>query len=218
MVDSARVQELPLNGRNFLQLALLSGGAVAPTTRSDAIGGQTGRSDNAVILGGNVGSSTGYLINGIATRGGRLGESAMNISPAAIDQFKVQMSFFMPDQGPNPGSGQSHHEVRRQQLPRRVVRVLPEREARCAKLLFAWTGEAPSKSVRRLHRRTDSQRSHMVLRELRRAAGDHCVQRVRATRLQPPCSAATSAAFPKSSTIPRHTRPKPGPGSHSRAT
>jgi hypothetical protein len=103
VVDSARVQELPLNGRNFLQLALLSGGAVQPTGRSDAIGGQTGRSDNAVLLGGNVGSSTGYLINGIATRGGRLGESALNLSPAAIDQFRVQMSFFMPDQGPNPG-------------------------------------------------------------------------------------------------------------------
>ncbi|MGH9628559.1 MAG: carboxypeptidase regulatory-like domain-containing protein [Bryobacteraceae bacterium] len=103
VVDSARVQELPLNGRNFLQLALLSGGAVAPTGRSDSITGQTGRGDNAVLLGGNVGSSTGYLINGIATRGGRLGESALNISPAAIDQFKVQMSFFMPDQGPNPG-------------------------------------------------------------------------------------------------------------------
>ncbi len=103
VVDSSRVQELPLNGRNFLQLALLSGGATPPTGRSDAIGGQTGRSDNSVLLGGNVGSSTGYLINGIATRGGRLGESALNISPAAIDQFKVQMSFFMPDQGPNPG-------------------------------------------------------------------------------------------------------------------
>ena len=103
VVDSARVQELPLNGRNFLQLALLSGGAVSPTVRSDAIGGQTGRSDNAIILGGNVGSSTGYLINGIATRGGRLGEAALNLSPAAIDQFKVQMSYFMPDQGPNPG-------------------------------------------------------------------------------------------------------------------
>jgi hypothetical protein len=103
VVDSARVQELPLNGRNFLQLALLSGGSVPPTGKSDAISGQTGRSNNAVLLAGNPGSSTGYLINGIATRGGRLGESALNISVAAIDQFKVQMSFFMPDQGPNPG-------------------------------------------------------------------------------------------------------------------
>jgi hypothetical protein len=103
VINSGRVQELPLNGRNYLQLALLSGGAVSPNTRSDAISGQTGRGDNAILLGGNVGSSTGYMIDGIAVRGGRLGESAVNISPAAIDQFKVQMSFFMPDQGPNPG-------------------------------------------------------------------------------------------------------------------
>lgn len=103
VVDSGRVQELPLNGRNYLQLALLSGGAVQSNGRSDAINGQTGRSDNSVLLGGNVGSSTGYMIDGIAVRGGRLGESAMNLSPAAIDQFKVQMSFFMPGQGPNPG-------------------------------------------------------------------------------------------------------------------
>ena len=120
VIDSARVQELPLNGRNYLQLALLSGGAVQPTGRSDAISGQTGRSDNAVLLGGNVGSSTGYMVDGIAVRGGRLGESALNLSPAVIDQFKVQMSFFMPGQGPNPGlvnlttkggSNQFHGEV-----------------------------------------------------------------------------------------------------------
>jgi hypothetical protein len=103
LIDSGRVQDLPLNGRNYLQLALLSGGAVPATGRSDAIAGQTGRSANAVLLGGNVGSSTGYLIDGIAVRGGRLGESALNLSPAVIDQFRVQMSFFMPDQGPNPG-------------------------------------------------------------------------------------------------------------------
>ena len=103
VVDSARVQDLPLNGRNYLQLALLSGGALPANGRSDSFAGQTGRSSNAVLLGGNVGSSTGYLVDGIAVRGGRLGESALNLSPAAIDQFKVQLSFFMPDQGPNPG-------------------------------------------------------------------------------------------------------------------
>ena len=42
VVDSSRVQELPLNGRNYLQLALLSGGAVQANVRSDAISGQTG--------------------------------------------------------------------------------------------------------------------------------------------------------------------------------
>src|SRR5205807_3689680 len=31
------------------------------------------------------------------------GESALNLSIADIDLFKVQQNFFMPDQGPNPG-------------------------------------------------------------------------------------------------------------------
>ncbi len=46
--------------------------------------------------------TTGYIINGISVRGERLGESALNLSIAAIDQFKVQQSFFLPDQGPDP--------------------------------------------------------------------------------------------------------------------
>lgn len=56
-----------------------------------------------MIITGNFPPTTGYTINGIATRGGRLGESALNLSVAAIDQFKVQQNFFLPDQGPNPG-------------------------------------------------------------------------------------------------------------------
>ncbi|MEX2261324.1 MAG: TonB-dependent receptor [Bryobacteraceae bacterium] len=103
VVDSERVQSLPLNGRNFLQLALLAGGSNEPTGRSDVVGGQVGHPHRAVIINGNMSTTTGYLINGIATRGGRLGESALNLSIASVDQFKVQQSFFMPDQGPNPG-------------------------------------------------------------------------------------------------------------------
>ena len=55
-----------------------------------------------MILAGNMPQTTAYVIDGIATRGGRLGESSLNLSVAAIDQFKVQQSFFMPDQGPDP--------------------------------------------------------------------------------------------------------------------
>jgi hypothetical protein len=103
VIDSEHVESLPLNGRNFLQLALSAGGSSAPTGNSNVILAQVGHPDRGVILTGNMPETTGYLIDGIATRGGRLGESALNISIAAIDQFKVQHSFFMPDQGPNPG-------------------------------------------------------------------------------------------------------------------
>lgn len=102
VVDSARVDALPLNGRNFLQLALLAAGSNEPVGRSD-VAGQTGLPGRAVSIAGNMGAATGYLINGIAVRGERLGELAVNLSVADIDQFKVQQSFFMPDQGPNPG-------------------------------------------------------------------------------------------------------------------
>lgn len=120
VVDSARVESLPLNGRNFLQLALLAGGSNPPTGRSDVISGQVGHPDRGVIIDGNMATTTGYTVNGIATRGGRLGESALNLSVADIDQFKVQQSFFMPDQGPNPslvnvttkgGTNQFHGEA-----------------------------------------------------------------------------------------------------------
>ncbi|MBI3697069.1 MAG: TonB-dependent receptor [Acidobacteria bacterium] len=103
VVDSERVQSLPLNGRNFLQLALIAAGSNEVTGRADVYTGQVGHPSRAVAITGNMVTTTGYTVNGIATRGGRLGESALNLSVAAIDQFKVQQNFFMPDQGPNPG-------------------------------------------------------------------------------------------------------------------
>ena len=102
VIDSARVEELPLNGRNLLQLALTAAGANEAVGRAN-VADQTGHPGRAVILAGNPGGATGYIVNGIAVRGGRLGELALNLSIADIDQFKVQQSFFMPDQGPNPG-------------------------------------------------------------------------------------------------------------------
>lgn len=103
VVNSQQVQELPLNGRNFLQLALTAAGSNAVTGGSDVYSAQIGHPGRAVVINGNPPTTTGYTIDGIATRGQRLGESAVNLSVAAIDQFKVQQGFFLPDQGPDPG-------------------------------------------------------------------------------------------------------------------
>jgi hypothetical protein len=101
VVDSERVVELPLNGRNPLQLALLAAGASDSNNR-DYGNNQTGRADRAVIIGGNMAANTSYLLNGAVVRGSRSTELTVPLSPDAVDQFRVQQSFFMPDQGPGP--------------------------------------------------------------------------------------------------------------------
>src|SRR5262245_8046926 len=80
VVGAAQVRGLPLNGRNFLRLALLAGGSNEPVGRSSIIPLQLGLPDRGVVLAGNLPYMTGYLINGIATRGSRQGESAVNLS------------------------------------------------------------------------------------------------------------------------------------------
>ena len=101
VVERERVDELPLNGRNFLQLALLAGGT-APSEGRASFAGQIGHPGRFVVIGGVKAANNSYTINGIQVRGARGGELAVNVSVANVDQFKVQSSFFMPDQGPNP--------------------------------------------------------------------------------------------------------------------
>jgi hypothetical protein len=99
VVDSGRVRDLPLNGRNFLQLALLTGGAVDISPSNNNFGANVGNPGRVIVLPGSLPYSVNYALNGIPIRGSRDGEMASNVSVAAIDQFKVQESFLMPDQG-----------------------------------------------------------------------------------------------------------------------
>jgi hypothetical protein len=101
VVDSSQVQQLPLNGRNFLQLALLAGGTKEVTAASDLYSGNVGPPARNVVLPGVLPHAVGYSLNGINVRGARDGDLALSPSVAAVDQFKVQSSFLMPDQGPN---------------------------------------------------------------------------------------------------------------------
>jgi len=102
LVESESVRRLPLNGRDFLQLGLLSGAAqTSGTTVSDFTTLQVGHPDRTIVIDGNEQDLTGFYINGMSISGSRLGQASMNLSVAAIDQFKIHEGFFLPSEGPH---------------------------------------------------------------------------------------------------------------------
>jgi len=122
IIERHSVQALPLNGRDFLQLGMLSGAVQdSGTLASDFLTLQVGHPDRAIIIAGNEQDLTGFLINGMSTAGSRLGHASLNLSVAAIDQFKVHEGFFLPSEAPHDagvisvatksGSNQLHGEA-----------------------------------------------------------------------------------------------------------
>jgi hypothetical protein len=105
VIGPQSVEQLPLNGRNFLQLGLLSGAAQQNAGASNGSIAQTGHSGMtlSINIAGNEPDYTMYVINGLQAIGSRAGNTSLNLSTGAIDQFEVHYGFFMPDMGPNPG-------------------------------------------------------------------------------------------------------------------
>ncbi len=104
LIESVAVQELPLNGRNFLQLGYLSGAAQnGGTSTSNFLSVQTGHADRDISIAGTEQDMVAFTVNGIAIAGSRLGQAAVNVSISAIDQFKVVQGFFLPSVGTAQG-------------------------------------------------------------------------------------------------------------------
>jgi hypothetical protein len=103
VIGPQSVQQLPLNGRNFLQLGLLSGATQPTSGAANGSIAQTGHPGMSINIAGNQPDYTMYVVNGLQTLGSRAGNTSLNLSVGAIDQFEVHYGFFMPDMGPNPG-------------------------------------------------------------------------------------------------------------------
>jgi hypothetical protein len=104
LIEPVNVQQLPLNGRNYLQLGYLSGAAQdGGPTGSDFLATQTGHADRDITIAGVEQDLIGFTVNGISVAGSRLGDLALNVSISAVDQFKVVQGFVMPAMGPDPG-------------------------------------------------------------------------------------------------------------------
>jgi hypothetical protein len=101
------INDLPLNGRNYITLGSLSPGVTpqipASTGPASFVSSTTQRPDRSILVGGQRESSTGYLFDGIDLRNPRVGDSAMTPSIDAIQEFRIQRNFFQAEFGNTPG-------------------------------------------------------------------------------------------------------------------
>lgn len=103
VVDQKRIETLPLNGRNYAQLALLGAG-VAPSEPGSRTSGSYGFSSN-----GARALQNNFLLDGVdnnANLGDVLNEQSYVIQPSvdAIEEFKVQTNAYSAEFGRGNGA------------------------------------------------------------------------------------------------------------------
>jgi hypothetical protein len=104
VVDSARMVDLPLNGRQATQLVLISGGSVAATVPSqDVTSGKSNWAGVTISVSGGQQNGTNYLLDG-----GDNVETAFDINlpfpfPDALQEFSVETSALPARNGTEPG-------------------------------------------------------------------------------------------------------------------
>src|SRR3984893_17715132 len=87
-----RISELPLNGRNFIQLAYLGPGANGGQTGSNVSGSvfENERADEAVSVNGLRVSNNNFLLNGVDNNEFGLGGVVVLPPPDAIQEFRTE--------------------------------------------------------------------------------------------------------------------------------
>jgi len=109
VIEQKAVAELPLNGRNFVQLATLgpgvtgvgfgSRGTIMSGTRPDDL-----RPGSEVFANGNREGSNNFLYDGIDNNERLTLSIVLRPSVEAVREFKIQTSLFAADQGRNSGA------------------------------------------------------------------------------------------------------------------
>lgn len=99
VVDNKKVTELPLNGRNFLQLNLL-----VPGANQGVKGSQNQTQGGSISVNGAREQSNNFLLDGMDNNDLAINQYAVAISTEAIEEFKVQASIYSAEFGRSPGA------------------------------------------------------------------------------------------------------------------
>lgn len=104
-VEQRDIVGLPLNGRNFLQLAVLQPGAIPGlrlTTNNTAV--TPGGSASSPQVNGLRGQSNNYLLDGANNNEAFLGEAGLLPPPDAIQEFRILTNSYSAEYGRGGGS------------------------------------------------------------------------------------------------------------------
>jgi len=105
LVENKRVEDLPLNGRNFTQLALLVPGATEGTAGNYAAtyGLGTRGSGVSFSINGQQSSYNQFLIDGVPAKENQHESNSISPSVDAIQEFRVQTSNYSAELGTEAG-------------------------------------------------------------------------------------------------------------------
>ena len=104
VIDQQTVQDIPLNGRYFLDLGLLVPGAVTPSTNGFSTTPSRGLGALAINTAGNREETVNYLINGISLNSMAFNSITFQPSISTVQEFKVDNSTFSAEYGQNSGA------------------------------------------------------------------------------------------------------------------
>jgi len=101
VVDEGRVSALPLNGRDFVQLAYLTPGVNAGPSGIVQQGSipENERGNGAIQANGLTATNNNFLLNGFDNNEQQIGFEVIQPSVDAIEEFKVQTNSFGADIG-----------------------------------------------------------------------------------------------------------------------
>ncbi len=136
VVDGRQVKELPLNGRNFVELTQLQPGVSAANNFVNTGKGLNGGVDMSVN--GNPTTNNLFLVDGVNNNDvGSNRTILIYPSNESIAEFKMLLNSYGPEYGQASGRHNQHrHPQRQQRLPRQRFLQRTQRRARLLHLLL----------------------------------------------------------------------------------
>jgi hypothetical protein len=104
VIDNTSVQDLPLNGRHFLDLTVLTPGGVVADTNGSLTSPSRGLGANSFLTAGNREDSVNFQINGINLNDISQNQITFQPSISTTSEFKIDNSTFSAEYGRSDGS------------------------------------------------------------------------------------------------------------------